>query len=117
MLKSLLGAAMTSCPHNSCADSSKADTKFGISFTSRPPSLFASAAAKAFLNSASILEEHDTDKDGKLSLKEIEDDEESEELELLRKAFAAADANSDGGLDVNEIPNFVSAFDESAQEL
>jgi len=53
-----------------------------------------------------ILAEHDKDKDGKLSLVEIVDDRDNE-MEEVSKFFKEADANSDGFIDADELPNFM----------
>merc|ERR1712070_1237336 len=60
-------------------------------------------------DAATMLADHDTDKDGKLSLAEIVDDREDtkEENEIF---FAEADANKDGFLDLEEIPKLLEAI-------
>merc|ERR1712216_604016 len=60
-------------------------------------------------NATTILADHDTDKDGKLSFAEIVDDREDEQEEI-KKIFTEADANSDGFLDLDELPKFVAAM-------
>merc|ERR1719263_1861856 len=58
----------------------------------------------------SVMEQLDTDKDGKISLKELQDsagtddDAENQMTELFTKGFKKADGDSDGHLDIEELP-------------
>jgi len=62
-----------------------------------------------------ILAEHDTDKDGKLSLVEIVDDRDNEKEEMS-KFFKEADANADGFIDLDELPNFMAILEKDNEE-
>merc|ERR1712100_487453 len=62
-----------------------------------------------------ILAEHDKDKDGKLSLVEIVDDRDNE-MEEVSKFFKEADANSDGFIDIDELPNFMAILQKDEEE-
>jgi len=68
-----------------------------------------------------IIGEYDVDKDGKISLQEIDDFpvhpqlgtmNDQLDLEVIHKAFTAGDTDGDHHLSINEIPAFLQALSE-----
>merc|ERR1712228_1008537 len=71
------------------------------------------------------MKEYDADKDGKLSLSELmrdqgdkDQDETFPDIDIVKKAFGAADKNADSFIDLAELPDFNTAFDkENGEEV
>jgi len=73
----------------------------------------------------SILKELDANEDGKLTIEELVppalglDEEDAEDMAFygkLKGHFAEADKNSDGGLDVTELPEFMKLMSDDDEE-
>jgi len=58
---------------------------------------------------SALLKEHDTNKDGKLSITEITDDR-ADDNEEVKKAFKEGDVNVDNLIDSVELPKFLASL-------
>mmetsp|Transcript_51957 Transcript_51957/g.97452 ORF Transcript_51957/g.97452 Transcript_51957/m.97452 type:complete len:125 (-) Transcript_51957:197-571(-) len=65
-----------------------------------------------------IMSEMDRDKDGKLSFEELlgEEDDDDPDIAHLKKAVAEGDVNNNGGLDIEELPDFFEAMHHALDE-
>jgi len=64
----------------------------------------------------SLLSDHDTDKDGKLSMKEIIDDR-ADDAEEMTAAFKTADVNADTFLDASELPKLLASLQKGEKPV
>eukprot|EP00929_Paragymnodinium_shiwhaense_P000538 TRINITY_DN100783_c0_g1_i1.p2 TRINITY_DN100783_c0_g1~~TRINITY_DN100783_c0_g1_i1.p2 ORF type:complete len:129 (-),score=63.29 TRINITY_DN100783_c0_g1_i1:85-471(-) len=65
-----------------------------------------------------VMDEMDTDKDGKLSLTELltETEDDQETADAIKAQFPKNDLDGDGGLNLEELSEFIKFFGEQAAE-